>query len=154
MISKLNTQNYFICHAKLSFNSCTFRKKHWLQFELDSHPPHLQLLQDKRVNFCNLSKVLPGPRRRPRLRAHTCPEALINWVNCVWGHSVAHVILVSAQVLLVLTFGLWTLGLRTRAWQYHIEPIKHQFMINTAGYSYVQSTNHIWCLYCTGEWWT
>ena len=28
---------------------------------------------------------------------------------------VAHVILVSAQVLLVLTLGLWTLGLRTRA---------------------------------------
>ena len=28
---------------------------------------------------------------------------------------VAHVIIVSAQVLLVLTLGLWTLGLRTRA---------------------------------------
>ena len=28
---------------------------------------------------------------------------------------VAHVILVSAQVLLVLNLGLWTLGLRTRA---------------------------------------
>ena len=28
---------------------------------------------------------------------------------------VAHVILVSAQVLLVLTLGLWTLGLQTRA---------------------------------------
>ena len=28
---------------------------------------------------------------------------------------VAHVILVSAQVLLVLTLGLWTLGLRTQA---------------------------------------
>ena len=33
-----------------------------------------------------------------------------NWV-------VAHVILVSAQVPLVLTLGLWTLGLRTWAWQ-------------------------------------
>ena len=31
-----------------------------------------------------------------------------------WG-VVAHVILVSAQVLLVLTLGLWTLALRTRA---------------------------------------
>ena len=31
----------------------------------------------------------------------------------VW--LVAHVVLVSAQVLLVLTLGLWTLGLRTRA---------------------------------------
>ncbi len=30
----------------------------------------------------------------------------------VW---VAHVIIESAQVLLVLTLGLWTLGLRTRA---------------------------------------
>ena len=30
---------------------------------------------------------------------------------------VAHVIIVSAQVLSVLTLGLWTLGLRTRAWQ-------------------------------------
>ena len=30
---------------------------------------------------------------------------------------VAHVILVSAQVLLDLTLGLWTLGLRTWAWQ-------------------------------------
>ena len=28
---------------------------------------------------------------------------------------VAHVIIVSAQVLLLLTLGLWTLGLRTRA---------------------------------------
>jgi len=33
-----------------------------------------------------------------------------------WGVVVvAHVILVSAQVLLVLTLGLWTLGLRTQA---------------------------------------
>ena len=32
-----------------------------------------------------------------------------------WWWVVAHVILVSAQVLLVLTLGLWTLGLRTRA---------------------------------------
>ena len=31
------------------------------------------------------------------------------------GGVVAHVILVSAQVLLVLTLGLWTLGLRTWA---------------------------------------
>ena len=30
-----------------------------------------------------------------------------------WGGVVAHVIIVSAQVLLVLTLGLWTLGLRT-----------------------------------------
>ena len=34
---------------------------------------------------------------------------LVGWV--------AHVILVSAQVLLVLTLGLWTMGLRTWAWQ-------------------------------------
>ena len=32
-----------------------------------------------------------------------------------WVGWVAHVIIVSAQVLLVLTLGLWTLGLRTRA---------------------------------------
>ena len=33
----------------------------------------------------------------------------------VWW--VVHVILVSAQVLLVLTTGLWSLGLLTQAWQ-------------------------------------
>ena len=35
----------------------------------------------------------------------------------VGGGVVAYVIIVSAQVPLVLTLGLWTLGLRTRAWQ-------------------------------------
>ena len=32
-----------------------------------------------------------------------------------WWWVVAHVIIVSAQVLLALTLGLWTLGPRTRA---------------------------------------
>ena len=41
----------------------------------------------------------------------------MGWVVGWWGGVglVAHVILVSAQVLLVLTLGLWTLGLRTWA---------------------------------------
>ena len=39
-----------------------------------------------------------------------------------WGGGVvAHVIIVSAQVLLILTLGLWTLGLRTRAWQFSLD---------------------------------
>ena len=35
--------------------------------------------------------------------------------------------------------------------KYHIEPIKNQFMIDTGGYSYVQSTNHICTALGNGE---
>ena len=40
---------------------------------------------------------------------------VLNLVMGVGGGVVAHVIIVSSQVPLVLTLGLWTLGLRTWA---------------------------------------
>ena len=44
------------------------------------------------------------------------------------GVVVAHMILVSAQVLLVLTLRLWTLGLQTRAWQFFPKLVPWQFV--------------------------
>ena len=60
-----------------------------------------------------------------------------------WGGVVvAHVILVSAQVPLVLTLGLWTLGLRTWAWQFPIQTTNN-YGINQETYSIFLQSEYI-----------
>ena len=68
-----------------------------------------------------------------------------------WGGGVvvAHVILVSAQVLLVLILVLWTLGLRTRAWQ--LEPFFLFISVWTLVMFFFLSVEHIVTLHSTAR---
>ena len=73
--------------------------------ESEASEPHNSQLSEARTNrSINIGKV------------HVLKYFIkTNIKSCKIGGVVAHVIIVSAQVLLLLTLGLWTLGLRTRA---------------------------------------
>ena len=75
--------------------------------------PHVLDLAVHLVNF--FGWMSQGGHSEPLLLLALFYQSTPSCLKVIGGWWVAHVILVSAQVLLVLTLGLWTLGLGTRA---------------------------------------